>query len=379
MLLTLLRSPAILTLPRPALRAGFFAASRVRTSFSAGSSRKMATGNSAKITDWVNPNDTSGEFKRQQSVFRSFISREPGAEFPPEKGRYHLYVSYACPWAHRTLITRKLKGLEDIISFSSVHWHLGEKGWRFATSDENLPGENTIPDPLHKDFAHLRDIYFSNNPDYTGRFTVPVLFDKKTGRIVSNESAEIIRMFYYEFDDILPEEYKKIDLYPSALRSEIDTSNEWIYNDVNNGVYKSGFATTQEAYEKAVATLFSSLDKIEAHLAKQASVSPYFFGETVTEADIRLFTTIIRFDPVYVQHFKCNIRDIRSGFPAIHRWVRGLYWDLPAFKDTTDFEHIKKHYTKSHKQINQFAITPVGPLPNVLPKDEEVKAVQAAK
>jgi glutathionyl-hydroquinone reductase len=186
-------------------------------------------------------------------------------------------------------------------------------------------------------------------------------------------------MFYYEFDDILPEEYKKVDLYPSALRSEIDTSNEWIYNDVNNGVYKSGFATTQEAYEKAVATLFSSLDKIEAHLAKQASVSPYFFGETVTEADIRLYTTIIRFDPVYVQHFKCNIRDIRSGFPAIHRWVRGLYWDLPAFKDTTDFEHIKKHYTKSHKQINQFAITPVGPLPDILPKDEEVKAVQAAK
>lgn len=186
-------------------------------------------------------------------------------------------------------------------------------------------------------------------------------------------------MFYYEFDDLLPEEYKKIDLYPSAHRSDIDTSNEWIYNDVNNGVYKSGFATTQEAYEKAVTTLFSSLDKIEAHLAKQASVSPYFFGNTVTEADIRLFTTIIRFDPVYVQHFKCNIQDIRSGFPAIHRWVRGLYWDLPAFRDTTDFEHIKKHYTKSHKQINQFAITPVGPLPDILPKDEEVRAVQASK
>lgn len=270
-------------------------------------------------------------------------------------------------------------------------------GWRFATSDEDLPGENTIPDPLHKDFTHLRDIYFSNNPDYTGRFTVPVLFDKKTGQIVSNEvrsphiklpkgtlsnnalqSAEIIRMFYYEFDDLLPEEYKKIDLYPSALRSEIDTSNEWIYNDVNNGVYKSGFATTQEAYEKAVTTLFSSLDKIEAHLTKQASVSPYFFGNTVTEADIRLFTTIIRFDPVYVQHFKCNIRDIRSGYPAIHRWVRGLYWDLPAFRDTTDFEHIKKHYTKSHGQINQFAITPVGPVPDVLPKDEEVRAVLVA-
>ena len=186
-------------------------------------------------------------------------------------------------------------------------------------------------------------------------------------------------MFYYEFDDLLPEQYKKLDLYPAAHRSEIDASNEWIYNDVNNGVYKSGFATTQEAYEKAVTTLFSSLDKVEAHLAKQASVSPFFLGETVTEADIRLFTTIIRFDPVYVQHFKCNIRDIRSGYPAIHRWVRNLYWDVPAFKETTDFEHIKKHYTKSHKQINPFSITPVGPVPDILPKDEEVRAVQAAK
>lgn len=338
----------------------------------------MATGNSAKITDWVNPNDKSGEFKRQASVFRNFISRESGAEFPPEKGRYHLYVSYACPWAHRTLITRKLKGLEDIISFSSVHWHLGEKGWRFATADENLPGENTIPDPLHPEYTHIREIYFSNEPNYTGRFTVPVLFDKKTNRIVSNESAEIIRMLYYEFDDLLPEQYKKIDLFPSALRSDIDASNEWIYNDINNGVYKSGFATTQEAYDKAVTTLFSSLDKVEAHLSKQQASSKFsFFGNTVTEADIRLYTTIIRFDPVYVQHFKCNLRDIRSGFPAIHRWVRGLYWDIDAFRSTTDFEHIKKHYTKSHKQINQFAITPLGPVPDILPKDEEVPAVKA--
>jgi len=185
-------------------------------------------------------------------------------------------------------------------------------------------------------------------------------------------------MLYYEFDDLLPEQYKKIDLFPSALRSDIDASNEWIYNDINNGVYKSGFATTQEAYEKAVTTLFSSLDKVEAHLSKQqASSSKYFFGNTVTEADIRLYTTIIRFDPVYVQHFKCNLRDIRSGFPAIHRWVRGLYWDIDAFRSTTDFEHIKKHYTKSHKQINQFAITPLGPVPDILPKDEEVPAVKA--
>lgn len=184
-------------------------------------------------------------------------------------------------------------------------------------------------------------------------------------------------MLYYEFDNLLPEQFKSVDLYPQNLRTQIDTSNEWIYNDVNNGVYKSGFATTQEAYEKAVTTLFTSLDRIETHLSKQQSTSPYFFGDSVTEADIRLFTTIIRFDPVYVQHFKCNLRDIRSGFPNIHRWVRGLYWDVPAFGETTDFEHIKKHYTKSHKQINQFAITPLGPVPDILPKDEEVPAVKA--
>lgn len=195
------------------------------------------------ILNWVAPGDKSGEFKRQVSSFRNFISREPGAEFPPEKDRYHLYVSYACPWAHRTLIVRKLKGLEDMISFTSVHWHMQEKGWRFATADEKLPGENVTPDPLHEGFTHLRQIYFEQNPDYSGRFTVPTLYDKKQKKIVSNESAEIIRMLYYEFDDLLPEEYKKIDLFPEELRKEIESTNEWTYNDVNNGVYKSGFAT----------------------------------------------------------------------------------------------------------------------------------------
>ncbi|OJI99118.1 hypothetical protein ASPVEDRAFT_123807 [Aspergillus versicolor CBS 583.65] len=339
--------------------------------------RNMATGNSGKITDWVNPTDKSGEFKRQASVFRNWISREPGAQFPPEKDRYHLYVSYACPWAHRTLITRKLKGLEDIIPYTSVHWHLGPQGWRFATADENIPGANTTPDPLHGSFTHLRNIYFDNEPNYEGRFTVPVLYDKKTNRIVSNESAEIIRMFYYEFDDLLADQYKKVDLFPEPLRSQIDATNEWTYNDVNNGVYKSGFATTQEAYEKAVTTLFSSLDKIESYLA--GSKSPYYFGDNITETDIRLFTTIVRFDPVYVQHFKCNVRDIRSGYPAIHAWLRRLYWDVPAFQETTQFEHIKKHYTKSHSQINPFGITPVGPTPDILPKDEEVRAVGGVK
>ncbi|PWY89026.1 ubiquitin-activating enzyme E1 [Aspergillus heteromorphus CBS 117.55] len=337
--------------------------------------RNMATNTSKKITDWVDPKDKSGEFKRQTSTFRNWISSEPGAEFPPEKGRYHLYVSYACPWAHRTLITRKLKGLEDIISFTSVHWHLGPNGWRFATPEEQQPDENVTSDPLSKS-SFLREIYFSNDPDYEGRFTVPVLFDKKTNRIVSNESSEIIRMLYTEFNALLPTPLQQIDPYPSALRAQIDTTNDWTYNDINNGVYKSGFATTQEAYEKAVTTLFSSLDKVEAHLAKSYSPdTPYYFGSTITELDIRLFTTIIRFDPVYVQHFKCNVRDIRSGYPAIHRWVRNLYWNVPAFRDTTNFEHIKLHYTKSHKQINPFGITPVGPVPDVLPLGEEVAAV----
>ena len=184
-------------------------------------------------------------------------------------------------------------------------------------------------------------------------------------------------MFYHEFDDLLPESYKALDPYPEALRPQIDAVNEWVYNDINNGVYKSGFATTQDAYERAVTTLFNSLDKVEAHLAEQQAKSSdnFYFGPTITEADIRLYPTIIRFDPVYVQHFKCNITDIRSGYPAIHRWLRRLFWDYPVFKETTQFEHIKKHYTKSHVQINPFSITPVGPVPDILPKDEEVRAV----
>lgn len=199
----------------------------------------------SKITDWVDPKDKSGEFKRQASSFRNFISRDPKAEFPAEKGRYHLYVSYACPWAHRTLIVRKLKGLDDIISFSVVHWEMLEKGWRFVTKDEEgkIPGENVVRDPLHPDFSHIRQVYFEQDKDYSGRFTVPVLYDKKAMKIVNNESAEIIRMLYHEFDDLLPEKYKEVDLLPEKLREEIDATNEWTYNDINNGVYKSGFAT----------------------------------------------------------------------------------------------------------------------------------------
>jgi len=320
--------------------------------------------------------DKSGEYKRQVSQFRSHISSESGAEFPAEAGRYHLYVSYACPWAHRTLIVRKLKGLEDIIPYTSVHWHMGEKGWRFSTSSEKEPGENVTSDPIHPEFSHLRDIYFAVEPEYDGRFTVPTLYDKKQKKIVSNESSEIIRMLYHAFDGIVSEKYQKVVLLPQDLEKQIEEANEWTYNDINNGVYKSGFATTQEAYEKHVTTLFKSLDRAEEHLAKHAN--PYYFGENITEADVRLYTTIIRFDPVYVQHFKCNIRDIRSGYPALHKWMRNLYWNVPAFKDTTEFTHIKNHYTKSHANINPHAITPVGPVPDILPLDEEVPAVKAA-
>ena len=230
------------------------------------------------------------------------------------------------------------------------------------------------PDPLHPGFTHLREVYFSQDPGYKGRFTVPTLYDTKSKQIVNNESSEIIRMLYHAFDGLLPEKYASIELFPENLRKDIEETNGWTYDDINNGVYKSGFATKQEPYEKAVTTLFGSLDRVEKHLS--SSSDPFYFGSNITEADIRLYTTIIRFDPVYVQHFKCNIRDIRSGYPAIHKWVRNLYWNEPAFKDTTEFEHIKNHYTRSHKQINPYSITPVGPVPDILPVDQEVNAAR---
>jgi glutathionyl-hydroquinone reductase len=250
-------------------------------------------------------------------------------------------------------------------------------GWRFATKDENMPGENTVPDPLHGNYTHLRELYFAAEPNYEGRFTVPIIWDKKKQTIVNNESSEIIRMMYSAFDDLIDQKYRDVVLLPDHLKAKIDEVNEWTYNDINNGVYKSGFATKQDAYEKNVQQLFSSLDKTERNLA--ASNGRFYFGDHLTEADVRLYTTIIRFDPVYVQHFKCNIRDIRSGYPNIHRWVRNLYWNHPAFGETTQFEHIKKHYTKSHKQINPFSITPVGPVPDIMRENEEVGALKEVK
>ncbi|KAI0948087.1 hypothetical protein AcW1_009687 [Taiwanofungus camphoratus] len=301
--------------------------------------------------------DNDGSFKRKASTFRSFI--EKGGKFEPEKSRYHLYVSYACPWATRTLIIRKLKGLEDFIDLSVVSPHMGADGWPFASADE-FPGATV--DPLHN-ARHIKDLYLHVEPNFDGRFTVPVLWDKKTQTIVNNESSEIIRMFNSAFNHLLPTDKAALDFYPAAHRKEIDEVNEWVYDTVNNGVYKSGFATTQKAYEAAVKPLFASLNRLE----KMLTGKDYLIGNQLTEADIRLFVTIIRFDPVYVGHFKCNIRTIRDGYPAIHLWMRKLYWNNPAFSETCNFEHIKEHYYWAHTTINPHRIVPVGPIPNVLP------------
>jgi len=301
--------------------------------------------------------EDDGSFKRKASTFRNWIKK--GGEFEPEKGRYHLYVSYACPWATRTLIMRKLKGLEDFISVTVVSPRMGAHGWPFKDADD-FPDADV--DSING-AKHVKDLYLGVQPDYSGRFTVPVLWDKKTKTIVNNESSEIIRMFNYEFNELLPEDKAKLDFYPEELRKDIDELNDWVYDTVNNGVYKSGFATSQTAYEAAVVRVFESLDRLEKILTGK----DYLIGDRLTEADIRLFVTIIRFDPVYVGHFKCNFRTIRDGYPAIHLWMRKLYWNIPAFKETCNFEHIKTHYYWSHTMINPHRIVPKGPQPNILP------------
>ncbi|EFQ30689.1 glutathione S-transferase [Colletotrichum graminicola] len=331
---------------------------------------------------WKQLNEKDGNFQRPATVLRNFISKEPGSKFPPEKGRYHLYVSYACPWAHRTLIVRKLNGLEDVISFPVVHWHLDlETGWRFPTSSEaEVDGGNVVPDPLHDGFTLLRQIYFDTDPNYSARFSVPVLYDKIQKVIVNNESSEILWMLGTEFDDIIEEKYRNVSLYPTTLQDQIDDAQAWQYDQINHGVYKCGFAVTQDTYEHAVTSVFDGLDRAEAHLASlKPSDGPYWLGKEITEVDIRLFVTLIRFDPIYTFHFKCNIRDIRSGYPRLHNWLRNLYWNVPAFKDTTNFIHIQKGYTKSQANINPLAITAMGPLPHILALEDEVPAVRILK
>ena len=301
---------------------------------------------------WYDTGKTGGRFKRQDSRFRNWITPDgaPGPTgeggFAAEPGRYHLYVSLACPWAHRTLIFRKLKGLEDAISLSVVHWLMRDEGWTFAE------GPGVIADDVNGARV-LHEVYTRAAPDYTGRVTVPVLWDKARGTIVSNESAEIIRMLNSAFDGVgaAPGDY-----CPSDLLGEIDAVNARVYDNVNNGVYKAGFATTQDAYEEAVRPLFETLDWLEERLTGR----DFLVGDRLTEADWRLFTTLVRFDPVYVGHFKCNLRRI-ADYPALSAYLRRLY-GMPGVAETVNFEHIKRHYYESHKTINPTGVVPLGPV-----------------
>jgi glutathionyl-hydroquinone reductase len=301
---------------------------------------------------WYDTGKTGGRFERETSRLRNWVTPDgaPGPTgeggFAAEPGRYHLYIARACPWAHRTMILRSLKGLQDAVSVSVTHWKMGENGWTFE------PGDGVVPDPLIG-ARYLYELYARADPEYTGRVTVPMLWDKKQNRIVSNESADILRMFNSAFDAVGA---KPGDYYPEALRGEIDAVNARVYDTVNNGVYKAGFATTQEAYEAAVRPLFESLDWLEARLRQQR----YLCGERLTEADWRLFTTLLRFDSVYVGHFKCNLRRL-VDYPNLWAYTRELY-QLPGIRETVNFEHIKRHYYQSHGQINPTGIVPLGPL-----------------
>ncbi len=310
-----------------------------------------------QLVDGVWTQDTGftssdGSFKRKASSFRDWVTADGGPGptgqdgYKAEAGRYHLYVSYACPWAHRTLIYRELCGLSDAISLSVVHWLMRDDGWTFQE------GDGVIADSILGK-SKMHEVYTAGRADYTGRVTVPVLWDKKRGTVVSNESSEIIRMFDEGFCAIGG---KEPSMRPDALKDEIDALNEPIYHQVNNGVYKAGFASTQSAYEDAVQALFQQLDTIEERL----STRRYLCGDVITEADWRLFTTLIRFDAVYVAHFKCNLRPLWS-YPNIWGYTRELY-AVPGVKSTCNFEHIKNHYFQSHRTINPHGVVPAGPI-----------------
>jgi putative glutathione S-transferase len=300
---------------------------------------------------WYDTKSSKGRFVRSEAQFRNWITADgsPGPTgtggFKAEPGRYHLYVSFACPWAHRTLIYRKLKGLESMISLSAVNSYMGPEGWTFES------GPRVIPDPINH-AQRLYEIYLAADRHYTGRATVPVLWDKEQATIVSNESAEIIRMFNNAFDDVGA---SSLDLYPEEHRREIDELNDYIYSNINNGVYKSGFATTQDAYEEASTKVFEGLDNVEQRLAERR----YLTGPEITEADWRLFTTLVRFDPVYFGHFKCNVRRI-SDYPNLWGYTCDLY-QQPGIADTVDIDFCKAHYYGSHESINPHLIVPIGP------------------
>ena len=302
---------------------------------------------------WYETRSNDGHFKRPASSFRNWVTQDGtagptgSAGFKAESGRYHLYVSYACPWAHRALIFRSLKGLEKHISLSVVHPLMGAEGWTFQE------GEGTEPDTINN-AKFLHEVYTKADPAFTGRVTVPVLWDRQTHTIVNNESSEIIRMFNKAFN-ALPDVKAELDFAPVSLLPQIDEINARIYDRVNNGVYKAGFATTQDAYEEAVSTLFNELDALEQHL----TTNRYLVGDSLTEADWRLFTTLVRFDPVYVGHFKCNIRLI-ADYPNLNNYLRALY-QIAGVAETTNIGHIKRHYYESHTMINPTGVVPLGP------------------
>ncbi|SAK80659.1 Glutathionyl-hydroquinone reductase YqjG [Caballeronia catudaia] len=295
---------------------------------------------------WYDTSSTGGRFVRKDAAFRNRVTADGESGFKAEAGRYHLYVSLACPWAHRTLIMRALKGLESMIDVSVVNWLMLENGWTF----DDGPGveRDTI-----NGARYLHQVYTAADPHYSGRVTVPILWDKARGTIVNNESSEIIRMLNSAFDGIGA---KPGDYYPGDLREEIDALNTRIYDTLNNGVYKAGFATTQAAYEEAVTPLFDTLDFLEERLGTRR----YLTGERFTEADIRLFTTLVRFDAVYVGHFKCNRRRI-ADYPNLSKYLREIY-RMPGIAATVNFDHIKRHYYESHRTINPTGIVPAGPV-----------------
>jgi len=287
---------------------------------------------------------SAGRFVRADAKLRGWLTRDRGA-FPAELGRYHLYVARACPWAHRAVIMRALKGLEGVITLSVTHWHMGEQGWTFD------PGPGVVPDPV-LGARYLHQIYTASDARYSGRVTVPVLWDKVQRKIVSNESEDILRMLGSAFDHLGA---RPGDYYPEELRSEIDAVNARVYRTVNNGVYAAGFASSQAAYEEAVGPLFETLDGLEERLGRQR----WLCGDRITESDWRLFTTLVRFDLVYHGHFKCNVRRL-VDYPRLWSLTRELF-QVPGIAQTVDVEHIKRHYYESHRAINPTGITPVGP------------------
>ncbi len=297
---------------------------------------------------WVNQEkdrDESGKFNRTQTTFRQQITQDGSSGFKAEPDRYHLYISWACPWAHRTAIMRKLKGLETVIGLSVVAAEIHDRGWEF----QEEPG--AVPD-LVNHARYLHEIYTKTEPHYSGKVTVPVLWDKFTSTIVNNESRQIIRMLDTEFGLLAND----VDFYPQALREKIDQTIDAIYQPINNGVYRSGFATTQPAYEEAVVELFTALNEWEAVLTG----SRYLCGDQITEADWCLFTTLLRFDAVYHGHFKCNLRRI-VDYPNLWNYLKDLY-QQPGVAETCNLDHIKRHYYRSHTNINPTQIVPKGPV-----------------